>query len=439
MKKVLLFIFTCALCAHANTQIVSDTLTFESADTLDIYISTDTTDVDTLLLDSMAIDSLAKDSLVADTLFFNNTLEGLDGLSCQIQDTIIPELTDSAYKERLQMLPFVIEMPYNQVVRSFIQRYTQRNPKQLAALQQRADCYFPLFTDVLGKHGLPYELCYLPVIESALNPMAHSPVGAAGLWQFMPSTGRLYGLEINSLIDERMDPYKATEAACRFLKSLYNMFGDWNLAIAAYNCGPGNVNKAIHRAGGKRDFWSIYPFLPRETRSYVPIFIAAAYSMNYAQLHGICPADLDITIATDTIITSKRMHLKQVSDVLDIDITELRRLNPQYARDVLPGGKNYSLCLPEERVTDFIDYETEILAYQADSLINNRRAEIDLAQKTNVNGGYSVNGVTYYKIKKGDNLGSIAKKFHVSVKQIKQWNGLKNDNIREGKTLKICK
>lgn len=417
----------CALCVCARAQEL-DSLAIAS---------------DTLVLDADSIypmaDTLATDSLVADTLFFEQTLDGLDNLSCAIQDTVFPELTDSAYKARLQALPFVIEMPYNEVVKSFIQRYTQRWPKQLAALQQRADCYFPLFTDVLGKHDLPYELCYLPVIESALNPTAHSPVGAAGLWQFMPSTGRLYGLEINSLVDERMDPYKATEAACRFLKSLYNTFGDWNLAIAAYNCGPGNVNKAIHRAGGKRDFWSIYPFLPRETRSYVPIFIAAAYSMNYAQLHGICPAELDITIASDTIMTANRMHLKQVSDVLMLDINELRRLNPQYMRDVLPGKKLYSLCLPEEEVTAFIDHEQEILSYMADSLINNRRAEIDLAQQTSLNGGYRVNGVTYYKIKRGDNLGAIAKKFHCTVKQLKQWNGLKSDAIREGQKLKIGK
>lgn len=412
----------CAVCARAQEV---DTTYYPPADTLSV--------------DTLEMDTLASDSLMADTLLFNTTLDGLDNLACQISDTVFPELTDSAYKARLQALPFVIEMPYNHVVKSYIQRYTQRNPKQLAALQQRADCYFPLFTDALGKHGLPYELCYLPVIESALNPTAHSPVGAAGLWQFMPSTGRLYGLEINSLIDERMDPVKSTEAACRFLKSLYNTFGDWNLAIAAYNCGPGNVNKAIHRAGGKRDFWSIYPFLPRETRGYVPIYIAAAYAMNYARLHGICPAELDITIDSDTIQTDKRLHLLQVSEVLGIDIAELRRLNPQYARDILPGGKRYALCLPYERITDYIDLEEEILAHRADELVNNRRAEIDLAQKTGLNGGYSVNGVTYYKIKRGDNLGSIAKKFHCSVKQIKKWNNLTSDNIREGKTLKIMK
>jgi membrane-bound lytic murein transglycosylase D len=282
-------------------------------------------------------------------------------------------------------------------------------------------------------------LCYLPVIESALNPQAHSRAGAAGLWQFMPSTGRLYGLEINSLVDERMDPIKSTEAACLFLKSLYNMFGDWTLALAAYNCGPGNVNKAIHRADGKKDFWSIYPFLPAETRGYVPIFIAAAYSINYADLHGICPEAIEMTENTDTIQTNVRQHLLQISEILGIELDELRRLNPQYAKDVIPGGKTYSLCLPADRVTDYIDQQEVILGYRADELINNRRAEIDLAQQTGLSGGYSVNGVTYYKIKNGDTLGGIAKKFHCSVSQIKSWNGLKSDNIRAGSTLKIKK
>ena len=374
------------------------------------------------------------DSLAVDT-FFDSTFSGIDTLSCQ-RDTIIGELPDSIYKARLQSLPFVIEMPYNSVVRAFILRYVQRNPKMLARIQRKAEFYFPLFYDALGRNGLPYELCYLPVIESALNPQAHSPAGAAGLWQFMPSTGRLYGLEINSLVDERMDPIRSTEAACLFLKSLYNTFGDWTLALAAYNCGPGNVNKAIHRSG-KKDFWSIYPYLPRETRSYVPIFIAAAYSINFADLHGICPEAIEMTINTDTIQTRTRQHLLQISEVLGIDLEELRRLNPQYARDVIPGGKAYSLCLPSDRVTDYIDQLNVILNYKADELINNRRDEIDLAQKTSLNGGYTVNGVTYYKIKNGDTLGAIAKKFHVTVKQIKIWNGLKSDNIRAGATLKI--
>ena len=369
-------------------------------------------------------------------IFFDEALKVLDTTECH-SDTLITDLPDSVYKTRLQALPFVIEVPYNEVVRRYIQRYVKHSPRQLASLQRKAEYYFPLFEDILSKHNLPYELCYLAVVESALNPQAHSHMGAAGLWQFMPSTGKFYGLEVNSLVDERMDPLRSTEAACQFLKSLHSIFNDWNLAIAAYNCGPGNVNKAIHRAGGKRDFWSIYPFLPSETRAYLPLFIAAAYAMNYADVHGICPADLQITMKTDTIVTNERLHLQQVVDNLGISLQELRRLNPQYARDILPGGKDYALCLPIEKAGLYIEQQDTILAYRAKELIHNRRDEIDLLQHTSVHGGYSVNGVTYYKIKEGDTLGGIAKKFRVSVKQLKEWNGLKSDNIRAGKTLKI--
>ena len=369
-------------------------------------------------------------------LYFDQALAWIDTSDCQ-SDTIITELPDSIYKQRLQDLPLVIEVPYNEVVRKYILRYIKHNPRQLASLQRKAEYYFPIFEDVITRHQLPYELCYLSIVESALNPHARSHMGATGLWQFMPSTGKKYGLEINSLVDERMDPILSTEAACEYLSVLYNIFEDWNLAIAAYNCGPGNVNKAIHRAGGKRDFWSIYPFLPKETRGYLPIFIAVVYAMNYAQLHGICPADPLMTMASDTIITNQRQHLKQIAENLDIPLAELRRLNPQYPRDIIPGGKNYAICLPIEKTGAYIDNEEAILAYQADELINNRRAEIELLHRTSVNGGYSINGVTYYKIQKGDNLGSIAKKFHVTVKQLKAWNGLTSDNIREGKTLKI--
>lgn len=373
---------------------------------------------------------------VESPIFFDEALAWLDTTEC-LSDTIIVELPDSIYKQRLQALPFVIEVPYNEVVRRYILRYVKHSPRQLAALQRKAEYYFPIFENILAKHDLPYELCYMPVIESALNPQARSHMGATGLWQFMPATGKKYGLEINSLVDERMDPIRSTEAACLFLKNLYGIFQDWNLVIAAYNCGPGNVNKAIHRAGGKRDFWSIYPFLPSETRGYLPIFIAASYAMNYAQEHGICPADPLPTMAADTIITTHRQHLKQIADNVDIPLTELRRLNPQYPRDIIPGGKSYAICLPIEKAGMYIDLQDTILAYRAEELIHNRRDEIELLHRTSVNGGYSINGVTYYKIKEGDTLGGIAKKFRVSVKQLKAWNGLKSDMIRAGKTLKI--
>lgn len=398
----------------------------------------------TIFADSSVTAQLPLDCTPTDSLplncelpiYFDEALAYLDTTECT-SDTIIAELPDSIYKQRLQALPFIIEVPYNEVVRRYILRYVKHSPRQLASLQRKAQYYFPIFEDILAKHQLPFELCYLPVIESALNPQAHSPAGAAGLWQFMPATGKKYGLEINSLIDERMDPIRSTEAACQFLKALYNVFGDWNLVIAAYNCGPGNVNKAIHRAGGKRDFWSIYPFLPRETRGYLPIFIAASYAMNYAELHGICPAPIEMTMVTDTIVTTQRQHFKQIAANLDISIAELRRLNPQYAHDIIPGGKEYALCLPIQLAGGYIDQQDSIVAYNAKELIHNRRAEIDLMQRTSIHGGYTVNGVTYYKIKAGDTLSGIATKFRVSVKQLKAWNGLKSDVIREGKTLRI--
>ena len=382
-----------------------------------------------------SITAMSTDTVLS-PIFFDEALAWLDTTECT-SDTLITELPDSIYKQRLQALPFVIEVPYNEVVRRYILRYVKHSPRQLAALQRKAEYYFPIFEDILAKHDLPYELCYMPVIESALNPQARSHMGATGLWQFMPATGKKYGLEINSLVDERMDPIRSTEAACLFLKNLYTIFQDWNLVIAAYNCGPGNVNKAIHRAGGKRDFWSIYPYLPSETRGYLPIFIAASYAMNYAEAHGICPATPLTTMASDTIVTTQRQHLKQIADNIDIPLAELRRLNPQYPRDIIPGGKAYAICLPIEKAGLYIDKQDTILAYQAKELIHNRRDEIELLHRTSVNGGYSINGVTYYKIKEGDTLGGIAKKFRVSVKQLKAWNGLKSDMIRAGKTLKI--
>lgn len=382
-----------------------------------------------------SITAMSTDTIL-ERIFFDEALAWLDTTECT-SDTLITELPDSIYKQRLQALPFVIEVPYNEVVRRYILRYVKHSPRQLAALQRKAEYYFPIFEDILAKHDLPYELCYMPVIESALNPQARSHMGATGLWQFMPATGKKYGLEINSLVDERMDPIRSTEAACLFLKNLYAIFQDWNLVIAAYNCGPGNVNKAIHRAGGKRDFWSIYPYLPSETRGYLPIFIAASYAMNYAEAHGICPATPLTTMASDTIVTTQRQHLKQIADNIDIPLAELRRLNPQYPRDIIPGGKAYAICLPIEKAGVYIDKQDTILAYQAKELIHNRRDEIELLHRTSVNGGYSINGVTYYKIKEGDTLGGIAKKFRVSVKQLKAWNGLKSDMIRAGKTLKI--
>mgnify|MGYP004644605035 FL=1 len=450
MRKHFLFIL-CALCTRAYARETESAL--ES--TPQIVDSVETLRVDTLEMDSIEqiIESMA-DTLVLEPIFpqhwSDSTLSDidfrmmewamgwLDTTGCvAYKDTIV--LPDSVYKARLQALPCVVELPYNQIVKRFILRYVQRGQKQVARMKRMSEYYFPIFEEALDRYGLPYELELMPVIESALNPQAHSHMGAAGLWQFMPATGKRYGLEINSLVDERMDPIKSTETACRFLKAMYDVFQDWNLVIAAYNCGSGNVSKAIHRAGGKRDFWSIYPYLPRETRSYLPIFIAANYAMNYSDEHGICPAPLEKIMLTDTILTNRRLHLEQVSTKLEIPLDELRRLNPQYTRDILPGGTTYALCLPSEKAGLFIEQQDSIYAHKADQLINNRRAEIDMAKVTDISGAYRVNGVIYYTIKNGDTLGGIAKKFRCSVKQLKAWNGLKNDNIRAGRKLKIYK
>ena len=393
--------------------------------------------VDSLQSDSLVIDAILPDSIVVDSAAVDNLLLPTDTLACVAVVTEAP-LPDSVYIARLQALPCVVELPYNEVVRAFILRYI-RSPKQLGRLQRKAEYYFPLFDDLFARYDMPYELKYLAVIESALNPQARSKMGAAGLWQFMPSTGKLYGLEVNSLIDERMDPVKSTEAACKYLTYLNQSLGDWTLALAAYNCGSGNVRKAIARSGGKKDFWSIYPFLPRETRSYVPIFIAACYAMNYADMYGICPAAEELTTETDTIMTDERLHLTQISEVLGIELSELRRLNPQYARDIVPGGKPYALCIPSDYTDSYIAQHDTIYSHKRTQLVDNRRAEIELLQKTSVNGAYSVNGVTYYKIKNGDTLSGIASKFHCTVKQLKTWNGLKSDTIRAGQTLKILR
>ena len=452
MKKIFLIIcllgaLTCAKAQELMTDslgrdsIDTDTMSVESLELIPLQVadSVNVTDEDSIV-PLQPYYTRWNDSVLSDIELraLDWSLRWLDTTDCvATHDTTT--LPDSVYKARLQALPCVLELPYNERVRGFILRYVKRSPKQVARLMRMSEYYFPIFEEALGRYNLPYELRCVPIIESALNPMARSHAGAAGLWQFMPATAKLYGLEVNSLVDERMDVLKSTEAACRFLSNMYAIYHDWNLVIAAYNCGSGNVNKAIRRANGKRDFWSIYPYLPRETRNYVPIFIAANYAMNYGQEHGICKAPIEKTMITDTICTSRRMHLHQVSENLDIDIEELRRLNPQYSRDILPGGSPYTLCLPSEKMGLFIDQEDSIIAYKADSLINNRRAEIDMAKVTSINGAYRVNGVTYYTIKNGDNLSAIAKKFHCSVKQLKQWNGLKSDNIRAGKKLKICK
>lgn len=338
------------------------------------------------------------------------------------------------YIERLQKLPYVMEMPYNDIVKKFIEMYLQKSDKVEYMLGLGQTYYFPMFEEALERYGVPLELKYLPVIESALNARATSRAGAAGLWQFMVPTGRLYGLEVNSLVDERRDPLKASDAAARYLRDLYNIYQDWHLVIAAYNCGPGNVAKATRYAGGgKKDYWQIYPYLPSETRSYVPIFIAANYVMNYYREHNMCPMQPTVTVATDTIMVDKRINLQQVSELLNISLDELRFLNPQYRQDIIPGNiKPYPLVLPFNQLSAYIDNRDTIPLHRAAELVANR-AEVQPAQYNPSSDGR----VTYYKVRSGDTLGGIAARYHCTVNQIKRWNGLRGSMIRIGQRLKI--
>lgn len=352
--------------------------------------------------------------------------------------TINPTFSDSIYIDRLSRMPVIMEMPYNDIVRKFIDTYTIRLRNQVSFMLSACNFYMPIFEEALDAYNLPLELKYLPIIESALNPSAVSRAGATGLWQFMLTTGKLYGLESNSLVDERRDPIKATWAAAHYLKDMYDIYKDWNLVIAAYNCGPGNVNKAIRRAGGKTDYWAIYNYLPRETRGYVPAFIAANYVMTYYCKHNICPMETNIPLATDTVLVNRNLHFEQIADICHIPLEEIKSLNPQYKRNIVPGNtKPYILRLPTEAISSFIDNQDTIYNHRSAELFKNRRTVASVGIRNNATAGEGE--LTYYKIKQGDTLGTIARKFGVSVRQLRSWNGLRNNNIRAGRRLKIYK
>ncbi|MDD4605217.1 MAG: transglycosylase SLT domain-containing protein [Dysgonamonadaceae bacterium] len=343
--------------------------------------------------------------------------------------------SDSVYMQRLYDLPTVMELSYNSVVRSYIEMYTKKRRELVSYMLSLGEYYYPMFEEALDRYDLPLELKYLPVIESALNPVAVSRMGATGLWQFMLQTGKLYKLEVNSLVDERRDPYKATEAAARYLNDLYQIYEDWNLVIAAYNCGPGNVNKAIARSGGKRDYWDIYYKLPRETRGYVPAFIAANYVMNYYDEHRICPQESSNDfIALDTVHVTDEVHFKQISAVLDIPIDQIRRYNPQFKRDIIPGNhKSYALVLPTQEVYAFISNKDEIVNHNKSLYLTHRKQTLN-----SLNDGLASNGNvlnTYYRVKKGDTLGAIARRNGTTVSRLQQMNGMKSTKLSIGRRL----
>lgn len=359
-------------------------------------------------------------------------------------DTLIPDFSDSVYLARLAEIPSVVDLTYNRIVKNYINVYTRKRREQMRIMMGLSDYYFPMFDEVFDLYGVPYELKYLAIIESALNPRAVSRVGAVGTWQFMYSTGKHYGLTINSLVDERRDPLAATHAAARFLADLYKMYHDWTLALAAYNCGPGNVNKAIRRSGGRRNFWDIYYFLPRETRGYVPAFIAATYSMTYYEDHLLTRAPLTLPRYTDTMMVYEPVHLKQVAEILDIPIGQLRDINPQYRQDVVPGTSKhgYAVRIPQERSGAFIDLQDSIFAYK-DSVFFDKGKMVATPQR--YSSSYRVDlpadkyDKLYYTVRSGDNVGFVADWYDVRASDLRYWNNISRNLIRVGQKLVIYK
>ena len=378
---------------------------------------------------------------------------------CNMPD-VNPVYSKEVYKERLARIPSVIELPYNDVVQKFIDRYSGRLRRSVSIMLGAQNFYMPTFEEALESYGLPLELKYLPVIESALNPNAVSHVGATGLWQFMLTTGKQYGLEINSLVDERRDPVRASYAAAHYLRDLYKIFGDWNLVIAAYNCGPENINKAIHRSNGATDYWQIYPYLPKETRGYVPAFIAANYIMNYYCDHNICPMQANLPGKTDTVVVSRDVHFEQVAQVLGMEIDQIKQLNPQYRRNIVNGStRPMALRLPATLVGKFIDNEDSIYAYRPDVLLAKRtevevnddvpsysrrsssssRSKSSSSRKSRSKGkkGKKNKGGRNVTIRQGDTLSDIAKRNGTTISKLKKLNKISGSSIRAGKKLRI--
>lgn len=386
------------------------------------------------------------------------------------------EVSDAEYIQRLRAIPSGIELPYNQVVKSYITRYITRERTMVSQILGMSPYYMPIFERALEKEGLPHELKFIPIIESALDPNVVSSAGAAGLWQFMVDTGKGLGLEVNSLVDERRDPYRSSNVAASYFKQLYGIYNDWSLAIAAYNCGPANVNKALRRAKSKDnenpDFWSIYEYLPRETRGYVPAFIAATYVMNNYQKHNINPALSKKPLIIDTVMVHHRVNFNQISSVLNIPVEEIRILNPQYRHDIIPGDTHpYSLALPSQQIYSYIMVEDSIMSYRKDlyatrdvvepgnhnssvtqqmvdpkeaakSVVQTKQEQRQVAQAkptvsaTPVSNNESVEA-KYHKVKRGETLESIADEYNMSVAELMALNDLNRKHVSRGQVLKI--
>ena len=343
------------------------------------------------------------------------------------------DVPDSVLIRRLAAMNPYISLPYNETVKNYIVLYSEKMPSRMARMIALADYYMPIFEETLSKYDMPLELKYMAVIESALNPTAVSRAGAKGMWQFMYSTARSYGLKINSWIDERLDPVKSADAAARYMQDAYRIFGDWNLAISSYNCGSGNVNKAIRRAGGNSDFWSIYEYLPRETRGYVPAFVGAMYAFRYYKDYGIVPDELALPVHVDTFDIRRNLHFTQISEVVGVPADLLRDMNPQYIHDIIPGSETPCILrLPSQYTASFIDRQDSLYTHKAKELFSPATLE-------NMKTAGSSSSQIVYRVKKGDYLGKIAAAHHVTVAQLKSWNNLRSNNLRIGQQLIIYK
>ena len=353
-------------------------------------------------------------------------------------DSIGVEFPDTVYKQRLSKINSLIKLPYNSIIRNHIHVYTIKQRKQFSAVLGLTDYYFPIIEDIFDSYGLPAELKYMAVIESALNANAVSRVGATGLWQFMYSTGRMYGLNVNSLVDDRRDPVKSTHAAAKYIRDLYKIYNDWILVIAAYNCGPGNVNKAIRRSGNHKDYWDIYYRLPRETRGYIPQYVAAIYSVTYFAEHNIRPLPLNIPVSTDTIMVHKDIHLNQISEVMGIPLGELRALNPQYRTGLVPGSAQpLVLTLPMSHLGDFIDLNDTIRNYKPDVYLTRINQTADPSRSTYAPTDVKGKTKLLYTVREGDNLGFISEWYRVGLSDLRYWNNIYRNTIRVGQKLAI--
>ena len=390
----------------------------------------------------------AQDSLLH--LWYKNTLTSdFDAVNEYNMDSVrfSSNVSDAEMMRRLSAMNSFITLPYNDVVKNYIILYSERMPSKMGRVLGLSSYYFPIFEDILLRYGLPQELKYMAIIESMLNPVATSRAGARGIWQFMYQTGVGYGLEINSFVDERLDVEKAVDAAARYLRDAYRTFGDWALAISSYNCGAGNVSKAIRRADGKRDFWSIYPYLPKETRGYVPAFVGAMYAMTYYREYGIVPQKMGMPAQTDTFMIRHNLHFDQIEAVVGVPKEDLQNLNPQYINDIIPGNNHpYVLKLPYTWTASFLEANRDSLyAYKADSLLTGRVVQEGSGssksggKSTGKSGSSTQQQRIAYKVKSGDYLGKIASKYGVTINQLKSWNGLRSNSIQIGQTLYIYK